>query len=313
MEHSNKNDKVEKSNKHEHFLLKEYDYYANCFWKSEEKGEKRLNFFISLVTAVLTASIAIFTFIPTFEGAFNFSIFIILIFIILIALFSFGLTTLKRIVKRNLDSDLYKSHLDEIRGIFQNIYKTELEYYKFYKNVPPREISTGGIANIISFLNSIIGTACFISLISLYQSIISLFISAPLIFFMIYIWQYAYLASRYYKGYFDRKAKGYEKEGFIKSLSKLLNKWKLDIKVEKIKAFEETKKSNQTLIGIFLISTFLIINICNLLFYISAFSLGLIIINCILMIFGPIKFVFWIYVYIKIRKSYKKFRHVNET
>ena len=40
-------------------LLAEHSYFADSFWRSEEVGEKRVNFFITLVTAVLTVLIAL--------------------------------------------------------------------------------------------------------------------------------------------------------------------------------------------------------------------------------------------------------------
>jgi hypothetical protein len=38
--------------KDENLLLAEYKRYAESFWKNEEVGEKRVSFFITLVTAV---------------------------------------------------------------------------------------------------------------------------------------------------------------------------------------------------------------------------------------------------------------------
>lgn len=44
--------------KTEDFLLVEYRNLADSFWRNEEAGERRVNFFITLVTAVLSALVA---------------------------------------------------------------------------------------------------------------------------------------------------------------------------------------------------------------------------------------------------------------
>ena len=43
------------------FLLHEYGYFSESFWRNEEAGEKRVNFFVTLVTAVLAALVALAT------------------------------------------------------------------------------------------------------------------------------------------------------------------------------------------------------------------------------------------------------------
>jgi hypothetical protein len=41
------------------FLLAEHRHFTESLWKNEEVGEKRLNVFITLVTAVITALVAL--------------------------------------------------------------------------------------------------------------------------------------------------------------------------------------------------------------------------------------------------------------
>ncbi len=43
------------------FLHEEYNYYSRSFHKSEDNGEKVLNFFITISTAVLGGVIALIT------------------------------------------------------------------------------------------------------------------------------------------------------------------------------------------------------------------------------------------------------------
>ncbi|MEW5719784.1 MAG: hypothetical protein AB1817_14230, partial [Chloroflexota bacterium] len=47
--------------KTEEFMLAEYRYFADGFWRNEEAGERRVNFFITLVTAVISALVALAT------------------------------------------------------------------------------------------------------------------------------------------------------------------------------------------------------------------------------------------------------------
>lgn len=41
------------------FLLAEYRYFTDSLWRNEEGGEKRVQFFITLVTAVLAGLVAV--------------------------------------------------------------------------------------------------------------------------------------------------------------------------------------------------------------------------------------------------------------
>lgn len=41
------------------FLLTEHKLIQESFWRNEESGEKRVNFFITLVTAVIAALVAL--------------------------------------------------------------------------------------------------------------------------------------------------------------------------------------------------------------------------------------------------------------
>ena len=45
----------------EKILFAEYSFFTNSFWKNEEVGERRVNFFITLATAVLAGMVALMT------------------------------------------------------------------------------------------------------------------------------------------------------------------------------------------------------------------------------------------------------------
>ena len=99
------------------FLLAEYRYFTDSLWRNEEGGEKRVQFFITLVTAVLAGLVALIkpqsgevraeaTY-PMAAGA-------------LAALLVIGYVTLKRMRHRNRVTDDYKRTIDLIRSRFRD-------------------------------------------------------------------------------------------------------------------------------------------------------------------------------------------------
>lgn len=99
------------------YLLAEHQYLREAFWRNEESGERRLQFFIGLVTAVFGGLGLLAT---TDKGWFSGSPDRIyaaaaggLVFLLLV-----GWMTLGRMNKRDRVSDEYKASLDEIRNCF---------------------------------------------------------------------------------------------------------------------------------------------------------------------------------------------------
>jgi undecaprenyl pyrophosphate phosphatase UppP len=92
--------------------LADYQYLCESFWRNEEIGETRVKFFITLVTAVLAALVALAK--SKNESVSNDVIILIAIFAIF-ALFTVGIVILFRIIKRNEVTDGYKKDMDEIR------------------------------------------------------------------------------------------------------------------------------------------------------------------------------------------------------
>jgi hypothetical protein len=99
------------------YLLAEHQYLREAFWRNEESGERRLQFFIGLVTAVFGALGFLAT---TDKGWFSDRPDRIsavagggLVFLLLV-----GWMTLGRMNKRDRVSDEYKASLDEIRNCF---------------------------------------------------------------------------------------------------------------------------------------------------------------------------------------------------
>lgn len=94
------------------FLLEEYGHFAGSFWRNEEVGEKRVNFFITLVTAVIAGLVALATKIKV-------DVYPLAVFA-LIGLLFFGIVTLNRMIKRNQVTDEYKLLMNMIRSRFRD-------------------------------------------------------------------------------------------------------------------------------------------------------------------------------------------------
>ena len=134
------------------FLLEEYKYLAESLWRNEETGERRVNFFISLVTAVIGALVAFAT---TQESALEPDIVKAVTLYALLALFLLGFVTLQRLVKRNLVTDEYKRAMDTIRQEFKKG-DPELAAYIPFKKIKPRKPGQGGLVEMVSLINSLI-------------------------------------------------------------------------------------------------------------------------------------------------------------
>ncbi len=93
------------------------------FWRNEELGETRVRFFVGLVTAVISALVALATvkrgqneefLVPGLD-------FWALALFALISLLLIGLLTFWRMVRRNCVTDHYKEAMDDIRRQFTHI------------------------------------------------------------------------------------------------------------------------------------------------------------------------------------------------
>ena len=101
------------------FLLAEYAHFADSFWRNEEVGEKRVTFLITLVTACGGALVAFHTKMQNLnQGQADFLE--ELTWFALAALLLLGLSTLKRILKRNKVTDEYKLAMDAVRSRFRD-------------------------------------------------------------------------------------------------------------------------------------------------------------------------------------------------
>jgi 8-oxo-dGTP pyrophosphatase MutT (NUDIX family) len=144
-------------------LLEDYRYLQESFWKNETLGETRVNFFITLVTAVMAALVTLLTSFLQKGSEINdvpcFVFYVILFALIL--LLGVGIITLLRLIKRNTVTDGYKKDMDYIRSHFKDHFDSEkiLEQYlpfrdknksKNYNRKP------GGLLDLVNFFNAII-------------------------------------------------------------------------------------------------------------------------------------------------------------
>ena len=137
------------------FLLAEYRYLTESLWRNEETGERRVNFFISLVTAVIGALVAFAT---TKESALDPGLIKAITIYAVLALFLLGLVTLQRLVKRNLVTDGYKRSMDTIREHYKQA-DGRLTSYAPFPPIPSRKPGQGGLAEMVSLINSLLAAA----------------------------------------------------------------------------------------------------------------------------------------------------------
>ncbi|MFX0087755.1 MAG: hypothetical protein ACFFAU_19040 [Candidatus Hodarchaeota archaeon] len=227
---SNKDEKTG----HDQFLLQEYQFFANSHWKSEEIGERRLNFFASLVTAVLAGLFVFLTNPPQSNSLIDKKLITIIAYFILFALLLFGFLTLNRIIKRNFVSDGFKMDLERVRRYFKEEYRSSLGDYELRHKIKPRNILTGGLADTIISLNSIIIMVIF-ALTAISFSLPIVIISGFVGFTFAFSWQFSYITIQYEKNYKKRKKKKKEED--------LSSETKIRVKKNQVQSYPEFLKN----------------------------------------------------------------------
>ncbi len=142
------------ANKTEEFLLAEYKTFSDSFWRNEETGEKRVEFFITLATAVIGALVALATSQTQLPAEATYAVMVFA----LAGLLGFGIVTLRRVIKRNSVTDEYKRAMEIVRGHFRNEDERLLDYQPFVKR-GPRKTGTGGLADVVALMNRLVVAA----------------------------------------------------------------------------------------------------------------------------------------------------------
>jgi len=140
----------------EKLLLAEYQNFYESLWRNEETGEKRINFFISLTTAILAGVVTLST-----SKEIDESLVQQISTLILVGNFVFGLVTFVRILWRNKVTDEYKKVLDDLRKEMKNRSES-LGSYELPLMKPQTKQKwkfKGGLADMVAVMNSILLTA----------------------------------------------------------------------------------------------------------------------------------------------------------
>lgn len=138
--------------KDENLLLAEYKYFTDAFWKNEEVGERRVNFFITLTTAIIAGIVALVT--SEHTEAKDIQIREV-VTVALSGTFLFGLVTFLRMLQRNHVTDEFKDIIDYLREQLRRRSSSLSEYDLPFRSSKDR-LFRGGLAESIAVMNSFI-------------------------------------------------------------------------------------------------------------------------------------------------------------
>jgi hypothetical protein len=214
------------------FLQKEYDNLTQLITENEQLGERRIQFFLSLV-GVVTTLIGIFGIselnfdFKKDENKQKFQIIIIIFTIVIMILIPFGIMTLKRLINRNIITDRRILDLEYIRNYFKKYASTELKKYFPFQEYDFNRCRTlewkeifltkgGGLIETVALINSIIGglisgAIVFFVILQTSKNILDNSIIYYIIFIfivtciVIWILQFCYVKNEYAKECTNRK------------------------------------------------------------------------------------------------------------
>lgn len=136
----------------EKLLMAEYERFAESFWKNEEIGEKRLNFYITLTTAVLAGIIAL---VSSDHKNISDDTVCLIVTAALSGVFLFGVVTFFRILQRNRVTDEYKCTLDFIRAELSRLSSSLSDFELPFWNNRKKHFK-GGLAETAGVMNCIV-------------------------------------------------------------------------------------------------------------------------------------------------------------
>lgn len=147
-------------------LLQDLAYWSECFWKNEEAGERRVQFYISLVTAVMAGLIGLYQY--TYEQSHSLTEAAAVLIRAGVpgsaGLLLVGFITYLRMIRRNAVTDEYKERADAVRMLalteadFSQLYEPGLKPRKARsdRERARRSVSNGGLSVTMAALNSLV-------------------------------------------------------------------------------------------------------------------------------------------------------------
>lgn len=150
-------------------LFQDFRYLSEAFWKYEQTGETRVNWFIGITTAVIGGLVTLTTQQYGLKGQ-------RLRFVViggLLALLVFGLITLARLAARNKNTDMCKRGLDAIRQSIKDHFDPDGTLVGYYPIDLPEQVASrktwgrkysdewqfrkfGGLSYSVAAINSLI-------------------------------------------------------------------------------------------------------------------------------------------------------------
>jgi putative (di)nucleoside polyphosphate hydrolase len=136
-------------------LLFDLGHFGESYWRSEEVGEKRLNFFIGLVTAVAAGLAA---FVGSEVASKNPGLVAGVTSMALAGLLVVGLATYLRILKRNDVTDEYIDVLKYLRKSYVDLEKPGSPEicYRLPLSTKPRSVLSGGQTTMVAAINCVV-------------------------------------------------------------------------------------------------------------------------------------------------------------
>ena len=177
-------------------LLAEHEHFADSFWRNEEAGEKRVTFFITLVTAVLAAIVAL----ATKQGSLTEGQIGGIAFAACLSLLAVGILTFRRLIHRNGVTDEYKVAMAQIRSRFIACDPRGLAGYDPFpkRTGGARSFGRGGLTDLVAVVDSIIVAAAIAALVASSGSVVAIVAVPTFGFVLALIAHAAYLEHRYH-------------------------------------------------------------------------------------------------------------------
>jgi bis(5'-nucleosidyl)-tetraphosphatase len=132
-------------------LIQDYQHLSDSFWKNEQSGETRVNWFIGIVAGVCGGLVTL----RTAEHRPCGEALQLIIIAALLALLTLGFVTLARLSMRNTVTDEYKEGMRRIRENLKALSGGLLyDYSPFYRPDSGRRF--GGLAHVVAVINSLL-------------------------------------------------------------------------------------------------------------------------------------------------------------